>query len=55
MMAIRKKLAAIRQSLFGDSARAFGTLSVVLLLCWRWFRPGITSASGIAIRKTICG
>src|SRR5258708_14207974 len=31
-MAIRKTLASIRGKLFGDSARAFGTLSVVLLL-----------------------
>src|ERR1700682_3583583 len=31
-MAIRKKLASIRAKLFGDSARAFGTLSLVLLL-----------------------
>ena len=31
-MAIREKAASIRKMLFGDSARAFGTLGVVLLL-----------------------
>ena len=31
-MSIRQRLAAIRQFLIGDSARAFGTLSLVLLL-----------------------
>ncbi len=31
-MSVRQRLTAIRQFLFGDSARAFGTLSVLLLL-----------------------
>ena len=31
-MFIRKKLGSIRQALFGDSARAFGTLAAILLL-----------------------
>ena len=31
-MSVRQRLAAVRQFLFGDSARAFGTLSLVLLL-----------------------
>src|SRR5450759_1376484 len=31
-MAIRNKIAAVRKALFGDSARAFGTLGLVLLL-----------------------
>src|ERR1039457_7243811 len=31
-MAIQKKIAAVRKALFGDSARAFGTLGLVLLL-----------------------
>jgi mono/diheme cytochrome c family protein len=30
-MSVRQRLAAVRQFLFGDSARAFGTLSLVLL------------------------
>ena len=33
LMEIRRKFAACWRFLFGDSARAFGTLSVVLLLC----------------------
>jgi mono/diheme cytochrome c family protein len=32
MMAIREKLASIRHRLFGDSARSFGTLGLVLLV-----------------------
>ncbi len=31
-MTIREKLAATRKALFGDSARAFGTLGLLLLL-----------------------
>ena len=31
-MSVRRRLAAVRQFLFGDSARAFGVLSLVLLL-----------------------
>jgi len=31
-MAIREKLASIRHRLFGDSARSFGTLGLVLLV-----------------------
>jgi len=31
-MTIRLRLAAIRKALFGDSARAFGTLGLLLLL-----------------------
>ena len=30
-MSVRQRFAAIRRFLFGDSARAFGTLSLVLL------------------------
>ena len=48
---MKDKLKSLWQFFFGDSARAFGSMSLILLVLLASLRPKITSANGVVFKS----